>query len=126
MTEEKEKILIVDDSLTMRKLINLALEFNKYQVTQATDGVDALEKLKSGSFDLFVVDILMPKMNGLLLIQSIREMEQYTKTPILVMSTEGDEISRIHGMKAGATAYLAKPFQPSQFLAKVEEVLHLG
>jgi DNA-binding response OmpR family regulator len=122
MSEENKKVLVVDDSPTMRSLVSLALQFKKYQVKQAINGIDALEKLKRDSFDLFIVDILMPNMNGIQLIQSIRAIERYVTTPILVMSTEGDEVSRINGMKAGATDYLAKPFHPPQFLKKIEEV----
>ncbi len=116
-------VLVVDDSPTMRMLIAFAL--GKYwgcSIGQAGNGVEALEALGTGAFDLVVVDINMPEMNGLELIRNIRADERHRELPIVVITTEGSDDDIRRGIQAGATEYLVKPFQPQKLHAVVERM----
>jgi len=123
MDMAQKKILIVDDSPTIRKLVKFTLEFKDFNVTAAEDGWDALEKIKNEDFDLFVVDIIMPKMRGIELIKHIRKNPKHGKTPIVVLSTEGREEDQAKGLKAGANEYLIKPIKPPDLIESMERNL---
>jgi two-component system, chemotaxis family, chemotaxis protein CheY len=117
-----KKILTVDDSISMRQMISFTLKDAGYEVTEAVDGQDALEKARL-SFDLIFTDQNMPIIDGLTLIQLLRNLPQHEKTPILMLTTEASEEMKKLGRAAGATGWLVKPFDPEKLLAVVKKVL---
>ena len=118
------KLLIVDDSTMLRDMLNYALNEGGYtDVTEAVDGVDGLAKAKAADFDLIITDVNMPNMDGLTLIGELRKLSQYSKTPILVLTTERSDEMKAKGKMAGATGWIVKPFVPDQLLKAVNIVL---
>ena len=119
----KHRILVVDDSPAMRQLLGLALRKLDAEIVQASDGVDALRKLMGERFDLALVDINMPVMDGLKLIQLVRKEGTLQNLPIVVITTEGSDSPREQAMALGANAYLTKPVEPGRVLSTVRELL---
>lgn len=118
------KILIVDDSNMLRDMVKYALNEGGYpDIVEAVDGVDALAKAKTTSFDLVVTDINMPNMNGFELITELRKLSVYSKIPILTLTTEKNDDMKARGKQAGATGWIVKPFVPEQLLKAVGIVL---
>ena len=120
-TVASKNILIVDDSATIRKLVGLTLKFKQYHVATANDGMEAWDMLQKENFDMVIIDILMPTMDGFQLLSKIKSDEKLKNIPSVLLTTEGDEANKQKGMELGADSYLVKPFQPQQLLAKVEE-----
>ncbi len=119
------KLLIVDDSTMLRDMLSYALNEGGYNdVTEAVDGVDGLEKAKATTFDLIITDINMPNMDGLTLVVAIRKLPEYSKKPILVLTTERSDDMKTKGKAAGATGWIVKPFIPDQLLKAVNIVLN--
>lgn len=117
-----KRILAVDDSKTMRDMINFTLMSAGYEVTLAVDGNDGLSKLKTHTVDLIITDINMPGMNGIELIKNVRSDASYRSMPILILTTEsGSEIKK-EGKEAGATGWIVKPFVPEKLLQVVTKV----
>src|SRR3954466_7842956 len=106
-----QRVLIIDDSSATRAYIRAALEAeDDMEVTEATSGFDALRILPRSRFDLLLVDINMPNINGLELISFIRRSETHRETPLMIISTEASERDRSRAMTLGATGFLPKPF----------------
>ncbi|MEW6535632.1 MAG: response regulator [Candidatus Auribacterota bacterium] len=118
-----KKILVVDDSQTVRTLVSFILKSHGFEVQTAINGVDALEQIYRESFDLIVSDINMPKMDGLTLIKVLRLQEMYKELPIIVVTTEEDEQDKEKGYQAGANVYLIKPTDPNKLIANVQMLL---
>ncbi len=118
------KILVVDDSATVRKLISNILKGANYETVEAVDGVDALEKLAQEDIDLIIADLNMPRMNGLELIRTIRKDPLYSDIPIVMLTTEGSDEDKKRGFEAGANVYLVKPAPPSLILYKIGSLLN--
>jgi two-component system chemotaxis response regulator CheY len=118
-----QRVLIIDDSSATRAYIRAALEAeDDMEVTEATSGFDALRILPRSRFDLLLVDINMPNINGLELISFIRRSETHRETPLMIISTEASERDRSRAMQLGANAYLAKPFTADALLTAVREL----
>ena len=118
--------LIVEDSPMMRQLLVFAMaRVRNLSVTEADDGVDALRKLAAARFDLIVTDINMPIMDGLKLIRRVRTDPGHKDTPIIVITTEGAQEDRQRALQLGANAYITKPIQAPQAIAKVKELLKM-
>ncbi len=116
--------LIVEDSPMMRQLLVFALaRVKNLKVTEADDGVDALRKLATTKFDIIITDINMPIMDGLKLVKRIRSDAQHKDTPIVIITTEGSQEDRQRALQLGANAYITKPIQAPQVIAKVKELL---
>jgi two-component system chemotaxis response regulator CheY len=116
--------LVVEDSPTMRQLITFSLKrISNSKIVEASDGVDALKKLKENRFDLIVSDINMPLMDGLKLVSMIRNDPAYRSTPIVIVTTEGSQADREKGLALGANAYLSKPIQTNELLKIVKDLL---
>jgi two-component system chemotaxis response regulator CheY len=116
-------ILAVDDSASMRQMVSFTLRSSGYEVIEAVDGQDALDKLASRDVDLVLTDQNMPRMDGLTLIRQLRGLERYRRVPILVLTTEsGDEMKQA-GRAAGATGWMVKPFDPARLLEVIGKVL---
>ena len=119
------RCLVVEDSQVMRQLLVFALQrVRELEVTEADDGVDALRKIAGGRFELIITDINMPIMDGLKLIKRIRSDESYAGVPIIVVTTEGSQEDRSRALALGANAYITKPIQGPQVVAKVRELLN--
>jgi two-component system chemotaxis response regulator CheY len=118
--------LVVEDSPMMRQLIIFALSRVKnLKVTEADDGVDGLRKLAGRKFDIILTDINMPIMDGLKLVKRVRTDPQHKDTPIIIITTESSDEDRQRAMQLGANAYITKPIQAPQVIAKVKELLRL-
>ena len=118
-----KKILTVDDSISMRQMISFTLRENGYEVVEAVDGQDAISKAQNQSFDLIFTDQNMPNIDGLTLIQMLRDLPEHEKTPILMLTTEASDDMKKMGRAAGATGWLVKPFDPQKLLDVVKKVL---
>lgn len=116
-------ILTVDDSSSLRMAIRIALSGAGYNVSEAVDGLDGLNKAKAGKFDMIIADLNMPNMNGLEMIREIRKLPIQTGTPIIFLTTESDEAIKQEARAAGATGWLVKPFVPDQLLRIAAKVL---
>jgi two-component system chemotaxis response regulator CheY len=116
-------ILTVDDSASIRMTTKIALTNAGYQVTEAVDGVDGLAKAKSGSFDLIVTDLNMPNMNGLEMIEALRQSPAHTGVPIIFLTTESDADMKARAKAAGATGWVTKPFDPEHLVKIARKVL---
>jgi len=116
-------ILAVDDSASIRQMVAFTLKSSGYEVVEAVDGMDGLEKAKSKTFNLILTDQNMPRMDGLNLIKSLRAMAQYKTTPILMLTTESSDAMKSQGKAAGATGWLVKPFDPQKLVDVVKKVI---
>ena len=117
------KILAVDDSASMRQMVSFTLERAGYDVMQACDGVEALELAKKGAVDLVLTDVNMPNMDGIDLIKELRNLPDYTHTPILTLTTEGGPDKKQLGREAGATGWILKPFNPEVLIDTIAKVI---
>ncbi len=119
-------VLVVEDSPMMRQLLVFALSRVKnLRVTEADDGVDGLRKLAAARFDIILTDINMPIMDGLKLVKRVRSDPMHKDTPIIIITTEGSAEDRQRAMQLGANAYITKPIQAPQVIAKVRELLKI-
>lgn len=116
------KILIIDDSATMRQMINIILKGAGHEVVQAGDGPEGISKLDN-SFDLVITDYNMPGMNGIEVIKQIRSGGVKPAVPILMVTTESEDAKKQAGKEAGATGWVTKPFQKEQLLGVLDKVL---
>ena len=123
---ERQRILIVEDSPTMRQLLVFALRrLKNVEIVEAQDGMDGLRKISSDHFDLALIDINMPVMDGLKLISLIRGEDSLKEIPIVVITTEGAKEDRDRAMVLGANEYLTKPIQANRVLAVARGLLKL-
>jgi len=119
------KVLVVDDSPTMRQFIIFALQrLPGLQIDEAGDGVAALKQLSSEKYDLLLTDINMPMMDGLKLVGLIRNDAMYARLPIIVISTEGSEVTRERAISTGANEYITKPLQTARLIEVVRRLLN--
>jgi two-component system chemotaxis response regulator CheY len=116
-------ILAVDDSGSLRQMVVFSLKAAGYQVVEAVDGQDGLEKARAQIFDLVLTDQNMPRMDGLTLIRSLRTLENYRKVPILMLTTEASDEMKTKGRAAGANGWLVKPFDPQRLTEVVKKVI---
>ncbi|HAH61589.1 MAG TPA: hypothetical protein DCL73_05785 [Treponema sp.] len=118
-----KKILLVDDSATIRNIIRNSLTA-AFDVSEAEDGVKALAVLPScGPVSLFLLDVNMPNMDGLTLLEKIRGMPEYKTTPVLMLTTETKEEFRLKAKSLGATGWVVKPCEPDKLLATIQHIL---
>ncbi|UCF61103.1 MAG: response regulator transcription factor [Anaerolineaceae bacterium] len=114
------KALIVDDDLALADIVSFTLRRAGYEVTVAHDGLTALETWSSGAPDLIILDLNLPKLDGLAVCQQIRSQSE---TPIIILSVRAEEDDVVRGLKLGADDYIIKPFSPRQLIARIEAVL---
>jgi len=115
-------ILIVDDSASLRQVVSIALKGGGYDVIEACDGVDALNKLKGRKVNLVISDVNMPNMDGITFVKEMKKQPEFKFTPVIMLTTEGQESKKAEGQAAGAKAWVVKPFQPAQMLAAVAKL----
>ncbi len=116
-------VLVVDDSVSMRQMVSVTLKTAGYEVIEAGDGQQALQKAQSGTVDLVLSDVNMPVMNGIDLVKNLRAIPSFKFTPILMLTTESGGDMKGAGKAAGATGWIVKPFNPEQLLATVKKVV---
>jgi len=118
--EADGRLLLVDDDRDLATMLQEYLEPEGFSVEWAGDGPAALERLADGSFDLIILDVMMPGMNGFEVLRRIRAERD---TPVLMLTARGDDVDRIVGLEIGADDYLAKPFNPRELVARLRAVL---
>ena len=116
-------ILAVDDSGSLRQMVVFTLKSVGYQVVEAVDGQEALALAKKQVFDMVLTDQNMPKMDGLTLIRSLRELPQYKTVPIIMLTTESGEDMKSRGRAAGANGWMVEPFDPKRLVEVVKKVV---
>jgi two-component system chemotaxis sensor kinase CheA len=122
---QKEKtILVVDDSKTVANNMRDLLSESGYNVQVAYDGESAYELAKTEKFDLFTVDVMMPKMDGYTLTKKIRDLPQYIKTPVVMVSAKNEKIDMLRGLDSGADDYVTKPFDNDELIALIRRTMN--
>lgn len=116
-------VLVVEDSIPQREMITELLRGSGLEVAIANDGVEALERIQGSPPDLVVLDIVMPRMNGYELCRRLKADPATQNVPVVMCSSKGEEFDRYWGMKQGADAYIAKPFQPTELVGTVKQLL---
>jgi len=118
------EVLVVDDSKVMREMIAACLRpDSSLTITQAASGLEAIERLSLRPFDLVVLDLNMPDIGGLEVIEFVRSQDKLRTLPILIVTTRGEEPSRVAVLAAGASRYMTKPFAPDVILTEVQSLL---
>ncbi|MFH1414966.1 MAG: diguanylate cyclase [Elusimicrobiota bacterium] len=120
---DKIRILIVDDEKQSRDIIKSVLEQALYEIEEATDGVEALEKMRKVLPDLVVLDVRMPKMDGYQVCYEIRSDIKLMNVPVIMLTVMGSTIDKITGLHLGIDDYVTKPFEPEEFLVRIDAVL---
>lgn len=120
MEDKKGKLLIADDEAKIRALIRKYAEFEGYSVAEAADGMEAVDKARNDDFDIIILDIMMPELDGF---SACREIRREKQTPILMLSARGEEYDKIHGFELGIDDYLVKPFSPRELMLRVNAIL---
>ena len=115
-----EKILVVDDEEKIRAIIRKYGEFEGYQVTEACDGMEAIEICKKQDFDVMILDVMMPELDGF---STCREIKKIKDIPVIMLSARGEEYDRIHGFELGIDDYVVKPFSPKELMMRVKVVI---
>ena len=116
-------ILTVDDSSTMRQMIAFTMKEAGFEILEAGDGMEALERAKGQKLSLVITDVNMPRMDGITLVKELRALPEFRFTPILVLTTESGMDMKQKGKEAGATGWIVKPFSPEKLLEVVNKVL---
>jgi two-component system chemotaxis response regulator CheY len=116
-------IMIIDDSVSLRQVVAIALADAGYEVIEASDGQDAVEKLTGQKVHLMICDVNMPRMDGITFLKTIRQNSSYKFTPIIMLTTEAGEEKKKEGQAAGARAWVVKPFKPEQLLVAVSKLI---
>ena len=114
------KILVVDDEFRIRQIIRKYAEFEGYEVDEATDGMEAIRICRKKEFDLIIMDVMMPELDGF---SACREIRKFRDTPIIMLSARGEEYDKIHGFELGSDDYVVKPFSPKELMLRVGAVI---
>lgn len=113
-------ILVVDDEPRIRSIIKKYAEFEGYKVTEAADGMEAVHFCRSAEFDIIIMDIMMPELDGF---SACREIRKISQTPIIMLSARGEEYDKINGFELGIDDYVVKPFSPKELMLRIEAVM---
>ena len=116
-------IMIIDDSISLRQVVAIALHNAGYDVLEACDGQDALAKLTGQKVHLMLCDVNMPNMDGISFLKAVRQHPNYKFTPVIMLTTEAGEEKKKEGQAAGARAWVVKPFKPEQLLVAVSKLI---
>ena len=118
-----KKILVIDDSASLREVVTIALRGAGYEVLQAADGKEALDKLDGTRIHLAICDVNMPVMDGITFVKEAKKRPEYRFMPIIMLTTESRESRKQEGQMAGAKAWVVKPFRPEQMLHAVSKLM---
>ena len=114
------RILVVDDEMRIRSLIRKYAEFEGHEVTEAADGMEAVRLCREQTFDIILMDIMMPELDGF---SACREIRKNSSVPIIMLSARGEEYDRINGFELGVDDYVVKPFSPKELMLRIEAVM---
>lgn len=114
------KILVVDDEKLIRELIRKYAEFEGHAVSEASDGLSAVRMCRQNAYDIVIMDIMMPELDGF---SACREIRRFSDVPILMLSARGEEYDRINGFELGIDDYVVKPFSPKELMLRVDAIL---
>lgn len=114
------KILIVDDEAKIREVLAEYAEFEGFESDQAADGMEAVNKCKNNDYDIILMDIMMPKLDGY---SAVKEIRKFKDIPVIMLSARGEEYDKLFGFEIGADDYVVKPFSPKEVMARVNAVL---
>lgn len=114
------KILIVDDEPAIRQLVRRYAELEDYQVSEAANGFEAVELCRQDAFDVIVMDVMMPDMDGF---AATREIRKHCGTPVLMLSARGTEVDKLYGFELGIDDYVVKPFSPRELMARLKVIV---
>lgn len=114
------RILIVDDEANIRDLIKKYAKFENYEVDEAVNGMEAIEKVEANQYDIIIMDVMMPELDGF---SAIKEIRKKYDIPTIVLSARGEEYDRLHGFDLGIDDYVVKPFSPKELLMRVGAIL---
>jgi len=120
MMEDKLRLLLVDDEERIRRLLRMYLERENYAIDEAPDGKTAVDMALTHDFDLIILDVMMPEMDG---IEVCRAVRQHKATPIIMLTAKGEEVNRVQGFEVGADDYIVKPFSPREVVLRVKALL---
>ena len=123
MNPDNQHILVVDDESDIRELLSYNLTKEGYHVSSISDGEEALKKVREGTFDLLLLDLMLPGIQGMELCRMLRNEPKTKNLPIIMITAKGDEVDRILGLEMGADDYITKPFSTRELLARVKAVL---
>lgn len=115
------KILVVDDEDKIREVIRAYAEFEGHEVVEATDGLDAIEKVREQDFDVIVMDIMMPRLDGF---SSYKEIKKMKEIPVLMLSARSEEYDKLFGFEIGIDDYVTKPFSPKELMARLNVIVN--
>ena len=114
------KILIVDDEEKIRKVLREYAEFEGFSVVEAGDGDEAIELAKEGDFDIIIMDIMMPRIDGYM---AVKEIRKYKDTPVMMLSARGEEYDKLYGFDLGIDDYVVVPFSPKEVIARINAII---
>ena len=117
------RILVVDDELRVRDLIKKYAKFEGYEISEASNGLQALELCRDQNFDIVIMDVMMPELDGF---SACKEIRKFSNVPIIILSARGEEYDKIHGFEFGIDDYVVKPFSPRELMMRVAAVLKRG
>ena len=115
------KILIVDDEERIRSLIREYAEFSEFEVTEAADGMEAVEAVRKDNFDIIVMDVMMPRLDGY---SACKEIKKIKDIPVIMLSARGEEYDKLFGFEIGVDDYVTKPFSPKELMARIRAVMN--
>lgn len=116
-----DRILVVDDEEKIREVIREYGEFEGYQVTEAVDGMDAVNICKAADFDIIIMDAMMPKLDGF---SAVKEIKKTKDIPVIMLSARGEEYDKLFGFEIGVDDYVVKPFSPKEVMARIKVIIN--
>ncbi len=115
------RILVVDDESKIREVIRTYAEFENHEVDEAVDGIEAVEKCKENDYDVIVMDIMMPRLDGF---SAYKEIKKFKNIPVLMLSARGEEFDKLFGFEIGIDDYVVKPFSPKELMARLNVIVN--
>ena len=120
-----KKILIVEDDKQVRRLLTVLVRGAEIEIDEAADGVEALEKIDAKTYDLVILDRMMPRLDGLEVLKSMRSRDELKATPVILVSAKVEDKDLLDGYGAGANYYIPKPFEPRDLIHSIELILDI-
>lgn len=114
------RVLVVDDEVNIRNVIKEYAEFEGYEIDEASDGMEAISKCKENDYDIIIMDVMMPKLDGF---SSIKEIKKIKDIPVIMLSARGEEYDKLFGFEIGVDDYVVKPFSPKELMARINAVI---
>ena len=121
--EEHMKVLIVDDEEMIRAVLREYVEFEGGEADEAQDGMEAVKKCRENDYDVILMDVMMPKLDGF---SAVKEIRKFKDTPVIMLSARGEEYDKLFGFEIGSDDYVTKPFSPKEVMARIHAVMKRG